>query len=213
MLMIILCIMAAVALLMLYTIRQYMAKKDISSLTSEADGEIVRVTKLDYKDTDSGEKKTMYTLKVIYSVGGKQYKTGMRTREDGVSFQEGQSVTVLYDEADPRHAIVKGDRNPQDLWREHFIAAVILLVLPVVVIVIILPSILGFSEKQRDIFNMVLKAAFFLALLVGMIVYSRSKTYKAQREKGVSVRKEMVAFVVILAKLGFDIIFDIIKLL
>ena len=65
-----LCITIVLALFMAYMILWYKQKKDLSSLTSETDGEIVKVVKRDYKDPDSGDNKTACTLKVAYSVNG-----------------------------------------------------------------------------------------------------------------------------------------------
>ena len=59
----------ASALFMLYMIHWYIQKKDISSLTSEADGEIIKVVKQDFKDPDSGEDKTLEQLQGRSSKG------------------------------------------------------------------------------------------------------------------------------------------------
>ena len=83
-----LCITIVSALFMLYMIHWYIQKKDISSLTSEADGEIVKVTKQDYKEPDSEEKKTFYTLKVAYSVSGRQYKILCAQSKKGEAFRK-----------------------------------------------------------------------------------------------------------------------------
>ena len=208
-----LCITIVSALFMLYMIHWYIQKKDISSLTSEADGEIVKVTKQDYKEPDSEEKKTVYTLKVAYSVSGRQYKTSMRTIEEGGSYQEGQSVTVMYDKNKPRHSYVKGDKEPQLVWRNYMIVSVILFALCVIVLIMTMPLTLGFSRTQKERFNFVMHIFFFLFAIIGLIVYPRTKEYKKKRENGISARKELGAFILIIGKTGFDLIWDIIEML
>ncbi|WP_242940001.1 DUF3592 domain-containing protein [Ruminococcus flavefaciens] len=190
-----------------------MKKKDISSLTSEADGEIVKVTKQDYKEPDSGDKKTVYTLKVAYSVGGRQYKASMCTSEEGESFQEGLSVTVLYDKNKPRNSYVKGDKEPQLVWRNYMIGSIILFVVWVVVFIMTMPSTLGFTRIQKERFDFVMHIVFFLFSIAGLIVYPRTKEYKKKRENGISARKELGAFILIICKTGFDLIWDLIVML
>ena len=208
-----LCITIVVVLFMVYMVRWYMKKKDISSLTSEADGEIVKVTKQDYKDPDSGDKKTFYTLKVAYSVGGRQYKTSMCASEEVESFQEGQSATVLYDKNKPRHSYVKGDKEPQLFWRNYMIVSVILFALCVIVLVMTMPLTLGFSGAQKERFDFVMHIVFFLFSIAGLIIYPRTKEYKKKRENGISARKELGAFILIICKTGFDLIWDIVEML
>ena len=179
-----LCITIVFAIIMLYTICWYMRKKDISALTSEICGEIVKVTKQDYKDPDSGEDKTVYTLKIAYSVNGRQYKTEMRTYGEEISFQEGQSVTVLYDENKPHRSMIKGDKQPQMLWRNYLVAAIMLFVISAAIFIITIPSTLGFSKEHRRMFRTVMHAVFFLIGLAGIIVYPRTREYKTRREEG-----------------------------
>ncbi|WP_295072385.1 DUF3592 domain-containing protein [Ruminococcus sp.] len=208
-----LCITVVMVLFMVYMIRWYMREKDISSLTSEADGEIVKVTKQNYKEPDSGEKKIVYTLKVAYFVDDRQYKTSMCTYEDGVSFQEGQSVTVLYDENRPRHSYVKGDKQPQLRWRNYMIGSIILFVVWVIVFIMTMPLTLGFTRTQKERFNFVMHIFFFLFSIAGLIIYPRTKEYKKKRENGISARKELGAVILIICKTGFDLIWDLIEML
>ena len=208
-----LCITIFSALFMVYMIHWYIQKKDISSLTSEVDGEIVKVVKRDYKDPDSGDNKTACTLKVAYSVNGRQYKTSMQTNEECGSYQEGQSVTVMYDKNDPRHSYIKDDKQPQLVWRNYMISSVILFTAFLIVFILTMPLTLDFSSAQKERFNFVVHIFFFLFAIAGLIVYPRTKEYKKKRENGISARKELVTFILIIGKTGFDLIWDIIEML
>ena len=208
-----LCITMASALFMVYMIYWYIQQKDISSLTSETDGEVLNVVKQDYKDPDSGEEKTAYTLKVAYYVGGRQYKTSMRTSEEGESFQKGQSVTVMYDENKPRHSYVKGDKQPQFNWRNYMVGSVVLFVVFVIILILTMPMTLGFSSVQKERFDIVTHIVFFLCCLAGLIIYPRTKEYKRRRENGISAKKALGVFILILVKTGLDLIWDIIEML
>ena len=137
----------------------------------------------------------------------------MRTIEEGGSFQEGQSVTVLYDESKPRHSYVKGDKEPQLAWRNYMIVSVILFALCAIVLIMTMPLTLGFSRMQKERFNFVMHIFFFLFAIAGLIIYPRTKEYKNKRKNGISARKELGAFILILGKTGFDLIWDIIEML
>ena len=206
---VVLCLTVITAMIMLYAIRWYILKKDISTLTSEAEGNIVRIINQPYKDPDSGDDKIMYTVKVDFSTDGRRYKTVMKTNDDEFSFQEGQSVTVLYDEKNPRHSIIKGDKDHKIILREYVIAAIIIFVIAATIFVITIPSTLGFSRDQKKIFDTVMNGIFFLTGLAGLIIYPRTKTYKSQRKKGVSAKKELAVFILIISKTGFDLIWSL----
>lgn len=182
--------------------------KDTSALTSETEGIIDKVIR--QKATDEHDAKIIVCeLRISFEVNGKKYKTSMRLTDDENSYQEGQSVTVLYDEAKPRHAMVKGDENPQRLWQMYPIAAFILFVLAVTILVITLPDTLHFTKDGSELFKACRNAVFCLICLAFIIFYRRSKEFKKAREEGRKPYKDIAFAIVIMAKAAFDVVWYI----
>ena len=85
----------------------------------------------------------------------------MKTVEEEFSYQEGQSVTILYDEKSPRHPSVKGDKEPKMVWQNYLVFAIVSFVIVAIVFVVTMPSTLDFTKDQRNLHGMMLHMVLF----------------------------------------------------
>ena len=201
-------------IILICTILWYRKMKASSIVNSETDGLITKIVSRNYKDSDDGLKKTSHTLYVTYHVNGRELRTQMALRDKEQTYQEGQSVTVLYDESFPRHAYVKGDPEPPPFLMNYLALAILFAFLSVSLLIFPAPYLLGFTKSQKDVYDIVLKSVFFLLALSAFILYPRTSDYKKEIEKRRKVGKKfsptrIVALLVTLDT-GFDIAFYIV---
>ena len=211
MLIIISLIVFAATIGMILTVRWFMQIKASGAFTGEAEGTVLKVISRKYKDQETGEKKTSYTLTVQYEVDGKEYKRQMPALVGELIPQEGQSIMVEYYERSPKFAVVKGFEHPENAMNLYLAAAILLWVLIVTVYVIQIPNILGFTADSKELYKNVFKGIICIASICMAIIYPHTKEYKRLKETNPkTVRGTIATSILIAAKMGFDVIFDIV---
>ena len=204
-------IVLAATIGMILTVRWFMLIKASGAFTGEAEGTVLKVISRKYKDQETGENKTSYTLTVQYEVNGKEYKRQMPALSGELIPQEGQSIMVEYYERSPKFAVVKGFEHPENAMSEYLIAALILWVMIVVIFIIRIPAMLSFTAEGKELYTNVCKGIICIASICIAIAYPHTKEYKRLKETNPkTVRGTIATFILIAAKMGFDVIFDII---
>lgn len=211
MLILYICLTAAAAALLLYSWSWYKKMKDTSALTSEAEGTVIKI--LTQKTAnEAGEKTNLHDIRVSYEVDGRKYKASRKVVGEESGFQEGQSVTVLYDADKPRHSMVKGDEHPERTWQIYPIAALLLFIAMLTILIITLPYTLGFTSEGKKLFDACFKAFFCLMCLTFILFYRHTKEYKKERETSKKKVNGNIAFaVVFMLKAAFDVVWYILE--
>jgi len=133
----------------LMTFMWYRRRLRLFELTAETEGIITKITKGSFAISPE-PKGPVYSIRVEYTVDGRDYKTSMQCENGDKEFTEGQAVTVLYDPEKPSRAIPKDFNREHALyyWRMLVILALILFAAAILVTGLTLPQTLGLSKEN-----------------------------------------------------------------
>jgi len=167
-----------------YMFLHYKNKEKLFELTDETTGVITKMTKGSFAVSPE-PKGQVYSIKVRYTIDGKDYMTGFQCEDEDKRYSEGQAVAVLYDPDKPSRAIPKDFKREHAVyyWRVLVILSAILCVVAVCVTAYTTPDTLRMSAKAELIYKICVEAFAVVALPVTYFLIRRTDDFKKEKER------------------------------
>lgn len=182
-------ILLAMGLLVGFSLAWYTLKLRCLNYSGRAEGIVTNTENTQYKDPETKEKKLRRSITAEYVVNGIAYKA--RTSFEANELYEGSQVTILYDEVCPRRYVFEHEiADPQKAKKRWLVAPVFAAIFAVFALVFLIPPLLGFTERQKDIYISIFYSMWAVVCVVMGILeicrkYSEGKIKAARLISGI----------------------------